>query len=218
MHPRCCRHRGGSAGWQQGSDRGTGDRQRCCKSKWKNLAPREPRRTGGCIFSWRGNAEGLVLICLHYPFHSSFKSTKYTFPLRCPPRRSRQKKSNFPQFAPNSSPLPSAPSSPSPISEPLNLSQLFPPEAGKAPAPGAELGQRPQRSHPWIRYQQHLLMPAGSRGDPLLPTSLVQDEHPTDRVQPESPNTPLPTAAKFLIATLKLFQMFRGGVVFVFLV
>lgn len=69
------------------------------------------------FFSWRGTAEGLVLICLHYPFHSSFKSTKYTFPLRCPPRRSRQKKSNFPQFAPNSSPLPSAPSSPSPISE-----------------------------------------------------------------------------------------------------
>lgn len=48
------------------------------------------------------------MICLHYPFHSSFKSTKYTFPLRCPPLRRRQKKSNFPQFALNSSPLPPA--------------------------------------------------------------------------------------------------------------
>lgn len=68
------------------------------------------------FFSRRGNAEGLVLICLHYPFHSSFKSTKYTFPLRCPPRCSRQKKSNFPQFAPNSSPpFPGRPPAPLPF-------------------------------------------------------------------------------------------------------
>lgn len=88
--------------------------------RMENPARREPSRPGCRVFFLDGNAEGLVLICLHYPFHSSFKSTKYTFPLRCPPRHSRQKKSNFPQFAPNSSPLPSAPFVPSPLSEALS--------------------------------------------------------------------------------------------------
>lgn len=75
--------------------------------RWKRSAVRAKR--DGLLPSFRrGTAEGPVLIRLHYPFHSSFKSTKYTFPLRCPPRRHRQKKSNFPQFAPNPSPLPPA--------------------------------------------------------------------------------------------------------------
>jgi len=75
--------------------------------RWKRSAVRAKR--DGLLPSFRrGTAEGPVLIRLHYPFHSSFKSTKYTFPLRCPPRRHRQKKSNFPQFAPHPSPLPPA--------------------------------------------------------------------------------------------------------------
>lgn len=168
-----------------GCDRGTGDGQRCCESKWKNLVPREPRRTGCCIFSWRGNAKGLVLICLHYPFHSSFKSTKYTFPLHCPPCCSRQKKSNFPQFAPNSYPLPSAPLSPSPISEPFEPQPVAPAGGWESPGSRGQTGAETPKKPPLNQ------IPAAFRGDPLLPTSLVQEEHPTDCLQQESPNTPL---------------------------
>lgn len=103
----------GALGWSR-------DPQGCSKFKWKILIASPGRRAAGYFFyfffSQRGNAEGLVLIRLHYPFHSSFKSTKYTFLLRCPPRCSRQKKSNFPQFAPNSSPpLPGRPPAPLPF-------------------------------------------------------------------------------------------------------
>lgn len=151
----------------------------------------EPRRTDRLLllldfflfFSQRGNAEGLVLICLHYPFHSSFKSTKYTFPLCCPPRCSRQKKSNFKQFAPNSSLLPS-PGALQPLSLPSHSipaqTALRAPKEGTPSSPGASKPALTTRGAAFPASPP-LGFP-GCQGDLLLPPS--QDDNASQHQKP----------------------------------
>lgn len=72
---------------------GSGDGRRCCKFKWKNLAPRKPRRTGCCIFFLERERRRAGIDLSSLPISLKFQINKIHFsaPLPSPPQQTKEK-------------------------------------------------------------------------------------------------------------------------------